>query len=231
MSGLRGRAAPPWLLLRCACLALAPHRILPGFPLAGGSRQCWVCAADGSCARCQCPYRRLWQMRRGCCLVRFYSYAVPRTRAQCSSRCIPSQACLNPLLELVLFDFVQVCASVHAAAPATPLGRFRSWCGCPWENPGNSARPEACQSTPATSPPGQWAHKGPLGWSAQWLESVSRGPSQGGGLAGRQGGGQGEGGVPGRRPRARAALLWVLGEPGLGGGRRGLRWRHLQPGV
>ena len=101
MSGLRGRAAPPWLLLRCACLALAPHRILPGFPLAGGSRQCWVCAADGSCACCQCPYRRLWQMRRGCCLVRFYSYAVPRTRAQCSSRCIPSQACLNPLLELV----------------------------------------------------------------------------------------------------------------------------------
>ena len=109
--------------------------------------------------------------------------------------------------------FVQVCVSVHAAAPATPLGRFRSWCGCPWENPGNSARPEACQSTPATSPPGQWAHKGPLGWSAQWLESVSRGPSQGGGLAGRQGGGQGEGGVPGTALGAglAGARLWEAG--------------------
>ena len=59
-------------------------------------------------------YRRLWQMRRDrasdCCLMsfnlKFYSYAVPRTRAQCSSgsesRCtvtIPSQVCMNPLLE------------------------------------------------------------------------------------------------------------------------------------
>ena len=134
MSGLRGRAAPPWLLLRCACLALAPHRILPGFPSAGGSRECWVCAADGSCACCQCPYRRLWQMRRGCCLVRFYSYAVPRTRAQCSSRCIPSSQAAARACQCVVLGlrgraappWPLLCCACLALAPHRILPGFPS---------------------------------------------------------------------------------------------------------
>ena len=61
--------------------------------------------------------------------------------------------------------FKRVCSG-HTAAPATPLGRLRSWLCChPGKNPVvPSYVPEACQSPPSVSPPGaRRQRKGMLG--------------------------------------------------------------------
>ena len=90
------------------------------------------------------------------------------------------------------------------------FGAFSILVRLPMGEPGEF---RAARSVPVDTshlPPGTVGSQGATGLVSP-VARVCRGPSQGGGLAGRQGGGQGEGGVPGRRPRARAALLWVLG--------------------
>ena len=67
--------------------------------------------------------------------------------------------------------------TAHTAAPATPLGRLRSWLCChPGKNPvALSYVPEACQSPPSVSPPGaRRQRKGMLG-----IYGVVRGSGRG----------------------------------------------------
>jgi hypothetical protein len=93
-----------------------------------------------------------------------YKFGVPIDRQSVDVDGRPAAAGGVASGQVVVAAFKGNYVSTHAATPATPLGRLRSWCGCLRMILRSTALPEACQSTPATSPPAQWdaSLEGPL---------------------------------------------------------------------